>query len=29
MPDASAARREEWRIERLTRAQKLALIAST
>lgn len=28
MADASAARREEARIKRLTRAQKLALIAS-
>ena len=27
MPDATAARREEARIKRLTRAQKLALIA--
>lgn len=27
MPDASAARREEARIKRLTRAQKLALVA--
>jgi putative endonuclease len=27
MPDAGAARREEARIKRLTRAQKLALIA--
>jgi putative endonuclease len=26
MPDRSAARREEWRIKRLTRAQKLALV---
>ncbi len=28
MPDAGAARREEARIKRLTRAQKLALIAA-
>jgi predicted GIY-YIG superfamily endonuclease len=28
MGDASAARREEARIKRLTRAQKLALIAA-
>jgi predicted GIY-YIG superfamily endonuclease len=27
MPDAGAARREEARIKRLTRAEKLALIA--
>ena len=28
MPDRSAARREEARIKRLTRAQKLALVAA-
>ncbi|HWC25274.1 MAG TPA: GIY-YIG nuclease family protein [Solirubrobacteraceae bacterium] len=28
MPDASAARREEARVKRLTRAQKLALVAA-
>ena len=28
MPDRSAARREETRIKRLTRAQKLALVAA-
>ena len=27
--DASAARREEWRIKQLTREQKLALVAAT
>ena len=27
MPDRTAARREEWRIKQLTRAQKLDLIA--
>jgi putative endonuclease len=27
VPDRSAAMREEWRIKRLSRAQKLALIA--